>query len=41
MSATPTFVINGKMFSGALYYDEFKQEIDSALREALQPAIKT
>jgi len=41
MSATPTFVINGKMFSGALSYDEFKQEIDSALREALQPAIKT
>jgi protein-disulfide isomerase len=41
MSATPTFIINGKMFSGSLSYDEFKQEIDAALREALQPAVKT
>ena len=34
VSATPTFIINGEMESGALDLDEFKQKIDLALESA-------
>jgi protein-disulfide isomerase len=34
ISAIPTFIINGKMVSGKLSFDEFKQKIDEALKTA-------
>jgi protein-disulfide isomerase len=32
--ATPTFIINGKMLTGSLSFEEFKEEIDNQLEAA-------
>ena len=34
INSTPSFIINGKIISGALPYVDFKKAIDSALKEA-------
>jgi protein-disulfide isomerase len=35
--STPSFVIGGKMHSGALFYDDFKKLVDNALAAAGSP----
>ncbi len=35
ISATPTFIINGRMISGALSFDDFKERIDQELEAAV------
>jgi protein-disulfide isomerase len=34
ISATPTFIINGHMISGALSHEKFEELIEEALRKA-------
>lgn len=36
---TPTFVLNGSLFSGALPYDAMKARVDQALAQAKAPAV--
>ena len=33
INSTPSFVINGKVISGAVPYEDFEKAIDSALKE--------